>query len=232
MAKEIKYGADARVALEAGVNKLANTVKVTLGRVTVIEKDPETAQNFAEALPEAIVVCADGANEEILMEEGLDNADAFVTLTGIDEENILLSYVAQSHGVKKIASKINRPEFYSLAAKLNLEANVSPSRLTSDVMTRYARGLSNTVGSPVETLYKLMDERSEALEFKVREDFPAKNIPLRDLKLKKNTLLAGILRGRKVLIPTGNDVIQEGDSVVVLTTGTGMTDLADILEGV
>lgn len=198
-------------------------------RVTVVDKDKQACDRFAEALPEAIVVCGDAANEEILMEEGLMHVDAFVTLTGNDEENILLSYLASSKGVKKVITKINRKEFLSMAEKLGLECTVSPRFMISDILTRYARALDNSVGSKIETLYQLMGGGAEAVEFIVAEDFPYCGIPMKDMNLKKNTLLAGILRGRKVIIPAGGDCIEVGDRVVVLTAGKTLSDLGEIV---
>lgn len=198
--------------------------------VTIIDKDKDVCRHFAEILPEAVIVCGDGAQEELLLEEGLDTADAFVTLTGIDEENILLSYLARSHGVEKTITKINREEFSVMAQKLGLDCIISPRDLVSNVITRYARALENSMGCAVETLYRLMDGKAEALEFKVQHDFDFTDIPLKNLKLKKNVLIAGIIRERSVLIPGGEDCIRKGDRVVILTTGHKMTDLADIME--
>lgn len=198
-------------------------------RVTVIEKDKAVCVQFAEAVPEAVVICGDGANEELLLEERLDSMDAFVSLTGSDEKNILLSCLANTRGVQQVITKINREEFYSIAGRLGLDCIVTPKQFMNDLLTRFARALDNSVGSSVETLYKLMGGAAEALEFVVREEFPAKDVPLKELQLKPNTLIAGILRGRKVIIPTGNDVICVGDSVVVLTAAGGLTDLKDIL---
>lgn len=198
--------------------------------VTIVDKDKEICQTFAEALPEAVIVCGDAAQEELLLEEGLDAADAFVTLTGNDEENILLSYQALSRGVGKVITKIHRQEFSSMAAKLGLDCVISPRKLMSDVLTRYARALENSMGSKIETLYKLMGGDTEAAEFKVEEDFAFAGIELKKLKIKKNTLIAGILRGRRAIIPTGADCILPGDRVVTLTAGFPLTDLADIME--
>jgi len=198
--------------------------------VTIIEKNKETCESFAELLPEAVVICGDGAREELLLEEGLDSMDAFVTLTGIDEENILLSYQALSRGVKKVITKINREEFTEMATKLGLDCTISPRSLISDVLTRYARALENSMGSKIETLYKLMEGKAEAAEFLVGEDFSHCRIPLKDLKLKKNILVAGILRGRKVIIPAGSDCILPEDRVVILSADKVLSDLSDILE--
>jgi len=199
-------------------------------RVTVIDKNKALCEEFSEGLPEALIVCGDAAQEELLAEEGLDAADAFVSLTGIDEQNILLSYLASGHGTKKVITKINRDEFTQMAGKLGLDSILSPRKLTGDVLTRYARALENSMGSSVKTMYKLMGGKAEALEFAVSSDFPALNTELRDLRLKRSTLIAGIIRGRKVMIPTGSDRILAGDSVVVLTAESGVTDLTDILE--
>lgn len=209
---------------------LAKRLLANGAHVTVIDKNQEVCQRFAEILPEAVIVCGDAAQEELLLEEGLDTADAFVTLTGIDEENILLSYLARSHGVEKTVTKINRDEFSVMAQKLGLDCIITPRDLVSNVVTRYARALENSMGCAVETLYRLMDGKAEALEFKVKEDYDFTEVPLKDLKLKQNVLIAGIIRERAVLIPGGNDCIRKGDRVVILTTGHKMTDLADIME--
>ena len=154
--------------------------------------------------------------------------DAFVALTGMDEQNILLSYFASSHGVTKVISKVNRDEFAAMAQRLGLDSIVSPRKTISDVVVRYARALKNSLGSKVETLYKLMDGNIEALEFIVKGDCPVINTPLKELKLKKNTLIAGIVRNRKNIIPSGDDMILSGDSVIVITAGQRIEDLSDI----
>jgi len=198
--------------------------------VTVIDKDHAACQSFGEAIPEAVVICGDAASEELLMEEGLRSADAFVALTGSDQENILLSYLASTKGVKKVITKINRDGFYSMAEKLGLECLVSPKHMVSDILTRYARALAGGEGSQVETLYNLMGGRAEAIEFIVGDTFRGQNTPLKDLKLKKNILLAGIIRGRQVIIPAGSDHLRAGDRIVILSAGRTITDLDGILE--
>ncbi len=198
--------------------------------VTVIDKNKAICEAFAESIPGAVVICGDAASEELLMEEGLTSMDAFVTLTGHDQDNILLSYLASSKGVNQVITKIHRKEFSSMAEKLGLECIISPKNMISDILTRYARALQNSEGSKIETLYNLMGGKAEALEFIVQEDFPFKDIPLKNMKLKKNTLIAGILRGRRVIIPTGSDSIQAKDRVVVLTAGKRLNELAEIME--
>lgn len=197
--------------------------------VTIIDKNPERCQELDEALPGATIILGDGAQQEILLEEGLKNMDAFVSLTGMDEENILLSYYAASQNVPKVITKINRSEFVTVANRMGLDTIISPRRTISDVIVRYARALQNTVGNNVDKLYKIMDGNAEALLFNVNSDFEYIDIPLKDISFKKNILIAGILRNRKAIVPTGNDVITAGDKVVVISTDHILYDLADII---
>ncbi len=198
--------------------------------VTIIDKDKERCELAAQRLPGAVIINGDGASQEVLLEEGLLTSDALVTLTGMDEENILVSFFAMSQQVPKVIAKINSNELISMAEKLGIDSVISPRRIVSDVVTRYARALHNSVGSNVETLYKFMDGRIEALEFNVSSDFKALQVPLKEMKLKPNVLIGGIIRKRKAFIPTGDDVICAGDRVVVISEGQKMNDLSDILK--
>ncbi|MBQ8794289.1 MAG: NAD-binding protein, partial [Clostridia bacterium] len=159
------------------------------------------------------------------------SVDAFTALTGIDEENILISFFAQSQNVPRVVAKVNRNELASMAEKLGLDSIVSPKKAAANVVTRYARALQNSLGSNVETMYKLMDGSVEALEFNVQSDFKAQHIPLKEMKLKKDVLIAGIIRKRKAFVPTGNDEIIAGDKVVIIAKSDDqkMNDLSDIL---
>lgn len=198
--------------------------------VKVIEQDPKRCVEFCESLPEAVVIQGDGAFQELLLEEGIRSTDAFVALTGMDEENILVSFYAMSQNVPKVISKVNRDELSSMAEKLGLDCIVSPQKIISDVLARYARALHNSIGSKVEALYNMMDGKAEALEFNVLADFPWTNIALKDMKLKSNVLIAAIIRGRKAMIPSGNDVIQSGDKVIVIAAKKHLRDLSDIVQ--
>ena len=198
--------------------------------VTVIDKDHQRCKNFSETLPGAVVIEGDGAAQEVLLEEGLCSMDAFVALTGMDEENILISIFAASQNVHQVISKINRPELSSLAKRLGLDSIISPRKIISNYLCRYARALENSMGSEMETLYKLMDEKAEALEFIVRGGFKWLDIPLKDLSLKSNTLIAGIIRGRKTIIPSGDDRILPGDHVIVIAKGQRVSTLTDIFK--
>ncbi|MBR5472503.1 MAG: Trk system potassium transporter TrkA, partial [Clostridia bacterium] len=149
--------------------------------VTIIDKDVNRCNQFAEELPDAVIINGDGAEQEVLMEEGITSVDAFVALTGMDEENILISIFAQSQNVPRVVAKVNRNELSAMAEKLGLDCIVSPKKAVSDVVTSYARALQNTLGSNVENMYKLMDGSVEALEFKVQSDFKGQHIPLKDM---------------------------------------------------
>ena len=178
--------------------------------VKIIDKDRETCEALCELLPAAAVVCGDGTQQELLLEEGLESMDAFVSLTGLDEQNILLAFFAAAHQVTKVIPKVNRKELGALAEQLGLDTVVSPRKSIADVLVQHARALENSMGSNVETLYRLMDDGAEALEFNVKDDPRLVNIPLKTLQLKRQVLVAGIHRGREALIPTGDDVILPG----------------------
>lgn len=199
-------------------------------KVTVIDKDEAKCAEFAESLPDVTVIHGDGANQDMLVEEGLGQTDAFVSLTGYDENNILISYFATSQNVPKVIAKVNRPEFYPIAGKLGIDTIISPIQTVADEMLRYARALQNSVGSNVEKLYKIMDGKAEALEFNVRPDFKHAGKALKDIKFKQNILIAGILRNRKPIVPSGNDIILPGDKVIVIAANHRLYDLSDIIE--
>jgi trk system potassium uptake protein TrkA len=197
--------------------------------VKIIDKDEKVCEELGTALPKAVVIHGDGSEQELLLEEDIKDADAFISLTGFDETNILVSMFAMMNGVKKVIAKVNRDEIAPMAARLGLDCIVSPKRMVSDVVVRYARALENSHGSNVETLYKLMDDKAEALEFNVRDDAPLLGIPLKDIKLNKNILIIGIVRSGKLIIPSGLTEIHAGDRVVIITTTHGYGDISEIV---
>ncbi len=209
---------------------LARRLLAAGSAVKIIERDQKRCEELCDLLPAASVSLGDGAQREILEEEGIRFADAFVALTGLDEENILISYYAAANGVPKVLVKVNRNELGVIAEKMGLESVVSPRKLIADVLVQYARALQNSMGSTVETLYKLMDSNVEALEFKVGPEFSSIDIPLKAMKLRKNILIAGIIRGKDIIIPSGDDVIRHGDRVVVISAAGKLNDLSDILK--
>ena len=210
---------------------LARMLITSGNNVKIIEQSREKCQELSESLDRAVVIEGDGAQQELLLEEGLKTLDAFVALTGMDEENILISIFAATQKVPTVISKINRNELANMAVKLGLDCVISPKRIVSDVIVRYARALENSRGSNVETLYNIMDDKAEVLEFNVKSDFKQVNIPLRDLELKQNILIAGIIRDRKPIIPSGDDCIMKNDKVIVVVTSEQrLNDLSDIVK--
>ncbi len=199
--------------------------------VKVIECDRARCEQLAEELPRAVIINGDGSRGELLLEEGLGSHDAFVALTGTDEENILMSYFASSQRVPVVITKVNRDEMLPLVGGLGLDYMISPKKAVADILVRYARALQNSAGSSVETLYKLMDGRVEALEFKVGEGLALLGIPLKELKpqMKPGILIAGIVRDRKTIIPSGDDKILSGDRVVMIAAGQQLGSLSDIM---
>ncbi len=236
-----------RVLSELGYNTIASRSVMILGgshtaqhlgkmlielgtTVKIIEGDRDRCRDLCEALPEAIVIHGDGAHGEMLLEEGLANADAFVALTGMDEENILMAIYASTQNVPKTVAKIDRSEFSSLAMKLGLSGQVEPQKLVADLIVRYARAIENAVGNNVETLYKLMGGKAEALEFNVRQGFKKAGVALLNLngQIKPNILIGGIVRGDQRIIPGPTDSMQVGDRVIVVSAGHTLYDLSDI----
>lgn len=198
--------------------------------VKIIDQDRDRCRQFCDLLPGATMIHGESIQQELLLEEGIGSVDAFVALTGIDEENILMAFYANAQNVPKVVAKINHNELAAMADNLGLDCIISPKKVVVDVLLRYVRALENSIGGQVETLYKLMDGRAEALEFKVQADFEALQIPLKVLALKKDILIAGIVRGRKNIIPSGEDVIMAGDRVIILAAGRAISTLSDILE--
>lgn len=198
-------------------------------KVMIIEKSRECCERLAETLPEAVVIQGDGTNKKLLKEENLANAQAFVTLTNMDEENILLTLFAKKNTKAKLVTKVNRLSFDNIIDQLDLGSVIYPKYITTDYILRYIRAMQNSIGSNVETLYHILDNKAEALEFSIRENSPIVDIALKDLKLKSNLLIGCINRNGKIMIPRGNDSIQVGDTVVVVTTQQGLGDIRDIL---
>jgi len=198
--------------------------------VKIIEKNPKVAEELTDALPQSIIIRGDGAMQELLLEEGVASTDAFVSLTGNDELNILMSLYAESLKVPKVIVKANHGALMKMSENLGLDCIVSPRKLIADVLVQYARALENSRGSHVETLYKLMDGKVEALEFYVSGGVAnVTGIPLRELAKKDGILIVGIIRGRRTIVPGGNDCIMSGDRVVVLAANRRLSDLGEII---
>lgn len=200
-------------------------------KVKIIERNKARCEELSERLPEAIIICGDVTNEQLLLEEGIKNTDAFASITEMDEENIMLSLYTNKVSNAKVITKIKKVAFEEVVQDLNIGSVVNPKNIVAENIISYVRALKNSLGSNVETLYKLNDNRVEALEFKVSDhNSRLTDKSLMTLKLKKNLLICAIRRGSNSFIPEGKDVIEPGDRVIVVTTNLGLNDINDILD--
>ena len=197
--------------------------------VKIIERDRARCEELSVLLPKAIIINGDGTNEELLKEEGIADVDAFVPLTGIDEENIVLTLFANLKSDAKVITKIDRINFKDVISQLNLGSVVYPRYITSEAIIAYVRAKKASMGSDIETLYHMFDNRVEAIEFRIDKPSDVTNIPLMELDLKKGLLIAFINRKGSIIIPSGQDCIKVGDTVMIVTTHSGFSDIGDIL---
>lgn len=199
-------------------------------RVRIVENNLERCEALSGLLPDATVIHGDGTDRHLLMEEGLGRAEAFVTLTNLDEENILLALFAKKNSKAKLISKVNRLAFDDIIEGLDVGSVIYPKYLTTDYIIQHVRSMHHSSINTIETLYRLLDNRVEALEFSILESCPVTDIPLADLKIRPGHLVCCIRRGEQVLIPRGQDSIQVGDSVIIVTLERGQQNILDILE--
>lgn len=226
-------------------NKLKNTLIIGGGKISyyltsllldygievkIVEKDKEICKKFSELFPSAIIINGDATNQKLLLEEGLDKVDSIVTLTGMDETNIIVSSFAKNLNVNTVITKVNNANYESILTNVGLDSVVSPKEIFCSHVIKYVRGIGKRRGSEFKTLYRLVGNKVEALEFFISKDTKYTNIPLKQLKIKENYLLACIIRHNKVIIPSGQDVLEPKDSVVIITTDSEVKDVSDILE--
>ena len=197
--------------------------------VKIIERDQKRCEELSILLPKAIIINGDGTNEELLKEEGIEYMESFVPLTGIDEENIMLTLHVKKISQAKVITKINRITFNDVIDGLDLGSVIYPKYITSEAIIAYVRAKKDSMNSNIETLYHMFDSRVEAIEFRLESESKVTNIPLMDLNLKKGLLISFINRNGSIIIPNGHDSIQVGDTVMIVTTHTGFNSIQDIL---
>lgn len=209
---------------------LANQLSDLGMHIKIIEKNRERCEELCELLPKTTIINGDATEHDLLIEEGIQKADAFIALTGMDEENIIMSLFARKQNVSKVIVKINEDRRAMMIDELGLDSIVSAKSATADTILGYVRARRNSQSSAnVETMYQLLDGRVEALEFIIKAETAYTGIPLKDLELKANNIIACIARGRKIIIPNGEDTLQVGDSVILITMTKQIRDLEDIL---
>ena len=207
----------ARLCIDAGMS------------VKIIEKNRQSASELTEMVPKARVILGDGTDQTLLEEENFEAADACVAVTGIDEENIIISLYAKQQKTEKIITKVSKSSLTGMLKSVGLDSIVSPKSLTANLILSYVRAMQSGEESNVQTLYKLVDDRVEAVEFYVSKKSNVTGIPLKDLQLKKDVLICTIIRNNSIVFPGGNDMILPGDNVIITTTQEKLSDLDDIL---
>lgn len=209
---------------------LAKNLLDSGANVKIIEKNPDRCWELTNILPEAVVIQGDCMDQDLLLSEGIEHADGVAALMDYDEENILISLYIQSVSKAKIITKVNNTSFDSILHNLKIKTIIHPKNLTGEYIASYIRAMQNSLGSNVETLYKLNDDAVEALEFRVRSTSRVTGIPLQELNLKDNLQIISINRHGKIILPQGSDKIMCDDTVVVITKHKGLSDLDDILK--
>lgn len=197
----------------------------------IVEMNHQKCLVLSAELPDTLIIEGDGTDNDLLREEGVFAADAFVSLTDRDEENLLMALSAQRAGVGKVLAKMTRPNYMDLVQDTRIGSIISPKDLVANQITRYVRALANSEGSVVESLYKMMGGQVEALEFTAGPECrELLDKPMKDLPLKNGVLVGAIARDKEIVIPDGNTCIREGDHVVVVTKSMAADDLMDILK--
>ena len=199
-------------------------------QVRIIEKDKQRCEELSELFPKAILVEADGTDKDVLEEEGLRQMDFFAALTDLDEENIMLALYAKKYSKAKVVTKVNHLRFEDIIDELNLGSVIYPKYVTANSILQYVRAKQNSYGSNVETLYKIINNRAEALAFRIRPTCAMIGKTFAELPLKENVLVCCMIRNGKIIMPRGQDTMQVGDVVIVVTTHTRLNDIEDILK--
>ncbi len=197
--------------------------------VKIIELDKERCLMLNDILPNTLIIHGDGTDQDVLDSENFELTDAVVSLTDMDEENLITSLYAHQCGVPKVILKINRQNYIPVIKKLGLDSIISPKFITANNILRYVRALDNSKGIAVEKLYRILNEEAEIAEFTAKHTPDLTDIKLQDLTLKNDVLIAAIMRNKKIIIPNGNDVIKDKDKVIVVTKTGYITDLHEIL---
>ncbi len=199
-------------------------------KVKLVEKELEKCEELSEMLPGVTIIHGDGSDQEMLTEEGFDETDAAICLTGLDEENIIISMYAYKQGIGKIITKVNKASLVGLMESIRMASVIAPKDITASRIVSYVRAKNNSRSSNIVTLYKLVNNNVEAVEFQAKETSKVLNIRLKDMRLRKKVLIASIIRGNDMVIPSGEDMILAGDTVIVVTTSQILNNLDDILE--
>lgn len=209
---------------------LLDLLEDTRIQTRLIEVDEERASKLSQEFPHAEIIHADGTDQDILDEMQIEEFDAFISLTGVDEENLIISVYARNKGVRKVITKMSRLEILKVLGDVPIRSIITPKQLVANQIIQFVRARANAQGSNVEALYRLVNNQVEALQFRVKRGSRVCDIPLMELKTKPNLLIAYIIRGDELIFPGGRDTLQAHDRVIIVTKNKTFTDLDDILE--
>nr|WP_316625603.1 Trk system potassium transporter TrkA [uncultured Ruminococcus sp.] len=204
--------------LKAGVN------------VKIIEKNAQRCEELSEMLHDAVIIHGDCMDQDLLLSEGIEHTDGVAALMDYDEENILISMYSKNVSKAKVITKVNNAHFDSIIDQIDLECVINPKKIAGEYIARYVRAVQNSLGSNVETLYRLHEDRVEALEFRAKSGSRVLGKPLSALDFKDDLQVICIARKGRIILPIGSDMILPDDSVVIITKHKGLSDLNDILK--
>ena len=223
-AKDVMIVGGGKIAAYLAKNLLKSGIDVK-----IVEQNESRCGELCELLPKASIINGDGTDSRLLLEEGIEKAGSFVALTGIDEENVMLSLYARTKTDGKVITKINKIAYDEVIDNIGLDTVIYPKDIVAEYIVRFVRAKNNSVGSNIETMHYILDDKAEALEFAIVENSPVANKTLESLELKDGVLVACINRGGEIITPRGKDVMKPGDTVIVVTTHGGFDDISDIL---
>jgi len=209
---------------------LANIISGTGVNVKIIEKDAQRCLSLCEMLPDVKIICGDGSEQELIEAEGLTQSDAFIALTGMDEENLIVAMYAANRGVTKVMAKINRLEYLDVIKHQGIDSVISPKHITTQQILQYVRSIQDAEGGKIDTLYKIINGQVQILEFTATESLKNQGKSLSKVELIPEVLIAVIVRNGKLIIPSGQDCLYKGDSVIIVTTNEKLMELNDIFK--
>ncbi|MCM1305984.1 MAG: Trk system potassium transporter TrkA [Bacteroides sp.] len=232
--KQLGWNKQARNVMIVGGSRTAFYLCEQLERAgihaKVIEKNKKRCTSLAEVLDKTEILCGDGTDQQLLIDEGLDHTDAFVALSSLDEQNIIMSMFAASHDVPKVITKIDQLSYYDMLQKSGIYSAVSTKNSTADQIIRFVRIIGNKESESVQRIFQIIDHTTEVLEFRATDSFKKFGVAIRDMELKKHLLVAGIIRGGTLITPSGQDTIEKDDNVIIVTKDTTLANLNDILD--
>lgn len=208
---------------------VAKMLKNSNMEVKIIDASHARCLELAQELPHVLVIEGDGSDQRTLDSEGLSEVDAVVALTGMDEENLIISMYANLQNVPKVITKINRMGYIGIVERMGLDSIISPKQSAVNSIARYVRAMRGG-GGEVNAIYRIAEGQAEAIELTVSENVNHIDQPLRELPLRKNVLIACIIRDGRTIFPTGNDCLKLADKLVIVTTERLLAGVNGIFE--